>query len=157
MSKINYYTKEGLQKLKDEIEHLEKVERPKLSALIGAAIDLGDLSENAEYHAAKESQGLMEARISKLKNELSIARLIDDSKLDVSKALILSKVKIKNINNGMEMEYTLVAGNEADLKLRKISVDSPIGKGLLGKAVGEIADIETPAGIMKFEIISIER
>ena len=157
MSKINYYTKEGLQKLKDEIEHLEKVERPKLSALIGAAIDLGDLSENAEYHAAKESQGLMEARISKLKNELSIARLIDDSKLDVSKALILSKVKIKNVNNGMEMEYTLVAGNEADLKLRKISVDSPIGKGLLGKAVGEIVDIETPAGIIKFEIISIER
>ena len=157
MSKINYYTKEGLQKLKDEIEHLEKVERPKLSALIGAAIDLGDLSENAEYHAAKESQGLMEARISKLKNELSIARLIDDSKLDVSKALILSKVKIKNVNNGMEMEYTLVAGNEADLKLRKISVDSPIGKGLLGKAVGDIADIETPAGIIKFEIISIER
>ena len=99
----------------------------------------------------------MEARISKLKNELSIARLIDDSKLDVSKALILSKVKIKNVNNGMEMEYTLVAGNEADLKLRKISVDSPIGKGLLGKAVGEIADIETPAGIIKFEIISIER
>jgi transcription elongation factor GreA len=157
MSKVNYYTKEGLQKLKDEINHLEKIERPKLSALIGAAIDLGDLSENAEYHAAKESQGLMEARISKLKNELSIARLIDDSKMDVSKALILSKVKIKNVNNGMEMIYTLVAGNEADLKLRKISVDSPIGKGLLGKAVGEIADIQTPAGIMKFEIISIER
>jgi transcription elongation factor GreA len=157
MSKINYYTKEGLQKLKDEIEHLEKVERPKLSALIGAAIDLGDLSENAEYHAAKESQGLMEARISKLKNELSIARLIDDSKLDTSKALILSKVKIKNINNSMEMEYTLVAGNEADLKLRKISIDSPIGKGLLGKAVGEIANVQTPNGIIKFEIISIER
>jgi transcription elongation factor GreA len=157
MSKINYYTAEGLQKLKDEIEQLEKVERPKLSALIGAAIDLGDLSENAEYHAAKESQGLMEARISKLKNELSIARLIDDSKLDTSKALILSKVKIKNINNGMQMEYTLVAGNEADLKLRKISVDSPIGKGLLGKAVGEIADVQTPNGIIKFEIISIER
>jgi transcription elongation factor GreA len=157
MSKINYYTEEGLQKLKDEIEHLERVERPKLSALIGAAIDLGDLSENAEYHAAKESQGLMEARISKLKNELSIARLIDDSKLDTSKALILSKVKIKNLNNGMEMEYTLVAGNEADLKLRKISVDSPIGKGLLGKAVGETTDIQTPAGLIKFEIISIER
>ena len=157
MSKINYYTEEGIQKLKDEIEHLERVERPKLSALIGAAIDLGDLSENAEYHAAKESQGLMEARISKLKNELSIARLIDDSQLDISKALILSKVKIKNVNNGMEMEYTLVAGNEADLKLRKISVDSPIGKGLLGKSVGEIADIQTPAGVMKFEIISIER
>ena len=157
MSKINYYTEEGIQKLKDEIDHLERVERPKLSALIGAAIDLGDLSENAEYHAAKESQGLMEARISKLKNELSIARIIDDSQLDISKALILSKVKIKNVKNGMEMEYTLVAGNEADLKLRKISVDSPIGKGLLGKSVGEIADIQTPAGIMKFEIISIER
>ncbi len=157
MSKINYYTEEGLQKLKDEIDHLEKVERPKLSALIGAAIDLGDLSENAEYHAAKESQGLMEARISKLKNELSIARLIDDSKLDTSKVLILSKVKIKNINNAMEMEYTLVAGNEADLKQRKISVDSPIGKGLLGKSVGEIADVQTPNGVIKFEIISIKR
>jgi transcription elongation factor GreA len=157
MSKINYYTEEGLQKLKDEIDHLERVERPKLSALIGAAIDLGDLSENAEYHAAKESQGLMEARISKLKNELSIARLIDDSKLDTSKVLILSKVKIKNINNAMEMEYTLVAGNEADLKQRKISIDSPIGKGLLGKSVGEIADVNTPNGIIKFEIITIER
>ncbi len=157
MSKINYYTEEGLQKLKDEIDHLERVERPKLSALIGAAIDLGDLSENAEYHAAKESQGLMEARISKLKNELSIARLIDDSKLDTSKVLILSKVKIKNITNKMEMEYTLVAGNEADLKQRKISIDSPIGKGLLGKSVGEIADVITPNGIIKFEITSIER
>ena len=157
MSKINYYTEEGLQKLKDEIDHLERVERPKLSALIGAAIDLGDLSENAEYHAAKESQGLMEARISKLKNELSIARLIDDSKLDTSKVLILSKVKIKNINNAMEMEYTLVAGNEADLKQRKISIDSPIGRGLLGKSVGEIADVNTPNGVIKFEIITIER
>jgi len=157
MSKINYYTEEGLQKLKDEIDHLERVERPKLSALIGAAIDLGDLSENAEYHAAKESQGLMEARISKLKNELSIARLIDDSKLDTSKVLILSKVKIKNINNSMEMEYTLVAGNEADLKQRKVSIDSPIGKGLLGKSVGEIADVHTPNGVIKFEIVSIAR
>jgi transcription elongation factor GreA len=157
MSKINYYTEEGLQNLKDEIDHLVRVERPKLSALIGAAIDLGDLSENAEYHAAKESQGLMEARISKLKNELSIARLIDDSKLDTSKVLILSKVKIKNVNNAMEMEYTLVAGNEADLKQRKISIDSPIGKGLLGKSVGEIADVNTPNGVIKFEIITIER
>lgn len=157
MSKINYYTKEGLQKLKDEIDHLEKVERPKLSAQIGAAIDLGDLSENAEYHAAKESQGLMEARISKLKNELASARLIDDSKLDTSKALILSKVKIKNVKNGMEMEYTLVAGNEADLKQRKISIESPIGKGLLGKEVGDIAPVETPNGIIEFEIIAISR
>ena len=151
------FTKPGLKNLKDELDNLKKVERPSIIRAISTAREHGDLSENAEYHAAKESQGLMEARISKLKNELSIARLIDDSKLDVSKALILSKVKIKNVNNGMEMEYTLVAGNEADLKLRKISVDSPIGKGLLGKAVGEIADIETPAGIIKFEIISIER
>jgi len=157
MSKINYYTEEGLQKLKDEIEQLEKIERPKLSALIGAAIDLGDLSENAEYHAAKESQGLMEARISKLKNELSIARLIDDSKLDTSKALILSTVKIKNVKNGMEVEYTLDAGNEADIKLGKISIDSPIGKGLLGKSVGDVAPVETPNGTMEFEIISISR
>ena len=157
MSKINYYTEEGLQKLKDEIEQLERIERPKLSALIGAAIDLGDLSENAEYHAAKESQGLMEARISKLKNEFSIARLIDDSKLDTSKALILAKVKIKNVKNGMEVEYTLVAGNEADLKQRKISIESPIGKGLLGKSVGDIVPVETPNGIVEFEIIAISR
>lgn len=157
MSKINYYTAEGLKKLKAEIEQLERIERPKLSALIGAAIDLGDLSENAEYHAAKESQGLMEARISKLKNELSIARVIDGSTLDISKALILSKVKIKNVKNGMEVEYTLVAGNEADLKLRKISVESPIGKGLLGKSVGDIAPVETPNGIVEFEIIAISR
>ena len=157
MSKINYYTEDGLQKLKAEIEQLERIERPKLSALIGAAIDLGDLSENAEYHAAKESQGLMEARISKLKNELSIARVIDGSKLDISKALILSKVKIKNVKNGMEVEYTLVAGNEADLKLRKISVESPIGKGLLGKSVGDIVPVETPNGIMEFKIIAISR
>lgn len=157
MSKVNYFTKEGLQKLKDEINHLERVERPKLSAQIGAAIDLGDLSENAEYHAAKEAQGLMEARISKLKNELASARLIDDSQMDNSKVLILSKVKIKNVKNGMEMEYTLVAGNEADLKLRKISVDSPIGKGLLGKSVGDVAQVETPAGVVDFEIINITR
>ena len=157
MSKINYYTAEGLKKLKAEIEQLERIERPKLSALIGAAIDLGDLSENAEYHAAKESQGLMEARISKLKNELSIARVIDGSTLDISKALILSKVKIKNVKNGMEVEYTLVAGNEADLKLRKISVESPIGKGLLGKSVGDIAPVETPNGVVEFEIMAISR
>ena len=135
MSKINYYTEEGLQKLKDEIEQLERIERPKLSAQIGAAIDLGDLSENA----------------------FSIARLIDDSKLDTSKALILAKVKIKNVKNGMEVEYTLVAGNEADLKQRKISIESPIGKGLLGKSVGDIAPVETPNGIVEFEIIAISR
>lgn len=154
---VNYYTEEGLQNLKDEIAQLEKVERPKLSAIIGAAIDLGDLSENAEYHAAKESQGLMEARISNLRTALSKARLIDASSLDQTKALILAKVRIKNVKNKVEMEYTLVAGNEADIKLRKISIDSPIGKGILGKSVSDIALVETPNGIVEFEIISISR
>ena len=157
MSDISYYTQEGLDRLKDEIKQLESVERPKISQQIAEARDKGDLSENAEYDAAKEAQGMLEARISKLKNKLANARLIDDSEIDSSKVFILSTVKIKNIKNGMEMSYTLVAENEADIKAKKISVDSPIGKGLLGKAVGEIADIQTPAGIMKFEIISISR
>jgi len=157
MAKLSYFTKEGLQKLKDEIAHLEKVERPKLSALIGAAIDLGDLSENAEYHAAKETQGLMEAKISTLKNQLANARLVDESNLDDSKVLILSTVKIKNVKNGMEVSYTLVAENEADLAKKKISIDSPIGQGLLGKEVGDIAPITTPGGVMEFEIMEITR
>ena len=157
MSKINYYTPEGLQNLKTEINQLESVERPKISQQIADARDKGDLSENAEYDAAKEAQGMLEARISKLKNQLSSARLIDDSKLDASKALILSTVTIKNIKNSMTMSYTLVAENEADLKLKKISVDSPIGKGLLGKSIGDIAEINTPGGIMEFEVIEISR
>jgi len=157
MSDISYYTQEGIDRLKDEIKQLESVERPKISQQIAEARDKGDLSENAEYDAAKEAQGMLEARISKLKNKLANARLIDDSEIDSSKVFILSTVKIKNTKNGMEMSYTLVAENEADIKAKKISVDSPIGKGLLGKAVGEIADIQTPAGVMKFEIISITR
>ncbi len=157
MSKINYLTAEGLQKLKDEINHLERVERPKISQQIAEARDKGDLSENAEYDAAKEAQGMMEAKLAKLKNDLANSRLIDDSKIDNSKVLILSIVKIKNVANGMEVEYTLVAQNEADLKQRKISIDSPIGKGLLGKKVGDIAEITTPGGIMKFEILNIRR
>lgn len=157
MSKISYFTKEGLEKLKKEIDHLERVERPKISQQIAEARDKGDLSENAEYDAAKEAQGLMEAKLSKLKNELANARLVDESQLDTTKVLILSKVKIKNVKNGMEMEYTLVAGNEADLKEKKISVDSPIGKGLLGKKVGDIAPIQTPGGIVEFEIVEISR
>jgi len=157
MAKINYFTKEGLQKLKDEVDFLERVERPRISSQIGAAIDLGDLSENAEYHASPEEQGLMEARLSKLKNELSMARLIDDSKLDLSKALILSTVTIKNVKNGMELVYTLVAEKEADLKMKRISIGSPIGKGLLGKSVGDIAQIVTPGGTMEFEITNITR
>lgn len=157
MSDISYYTQEGIDRLKDEIKQLESVERPKISQQIAEARDKGDLSENAEYDAAKEAQGMLEARISKLKNKLANARLIDDSEIDSSKVFILSTVKIKNTKNGMEMSYTLVAENEADIKAKKISVDSPIGKGLLGKAVGEIADIQTPVGVMEFEIISISR
>ena len=157
MSEISYYTEEGLSNLKKEIKNLESVERPKISQQIAEARDKGDLSENAEYDAAKEAQGMLEARISKLKNKLANARLIDDSEIDDSKVFILSTVKIKNVKNSMEMTYTLVAENEADIKAGKISVDSPIGKGLLGKEVGQIADISTPVGIMKFEIVSIQR
>ena len=157
MSEISYYTQEGLDNLKQEVKKLETIERPKISQQIGEARDKGDLSENAEYDAAKEAQGMLEARISKLKNTLANARLIDDSEIDDSKVFILSTVNIKNIKNSMQMNYTLVAENEADIRAGKISVDSPIGKGLLGKEVGEIADINTPAGVMKFEIISIKR
>ena len=157
MSDISYYTQEGLDRLKGEIKELESVERPKISQQIAEARDKGDLSENAEYDAAKEAQGLLEARIAKLKNKLANARLIDDSDIDSSKVFILCTVKIRNVQNKMEVSYTIVAENEADLKARKISVDSPIGKGLLGKSVGETADIQTPSGIMKFEVVSIER
>jgi transcription elongation factor GreA len=157
MSNINYYTQEGLHKLKAEIRHLKTVERLSISEQIAEARDKGDLSENAEYDAAKEAQGLLEAKISKLEQVLSNARILDDSNLDVSKVLILSIVTIKNLSNDMELTYTLVAENEADLKEKKISVDSPIGKGLLGKSVGDIADIQVPNGIMKFEVIAISR
>lgn len=157
MSKINYYTPEGLQKLKDQLEELKTVQRPSISQQIGEARDKGDLSENAEYDAAKEAQGILEMKISKLQTVISNARLIDDSNIDNSKVYILSKVKIKNVDNGMEIVYTLVAENEADLKARKISVESPIGKGLLGKSEGDIADIVTPGGTMQFEIIEISR
>ncbi|MBW3517842.1 transcription elongation factor GreA [Flavobacterium sp. NKUCC04_CG] len=157
MSKISYYTAEGLKKLRDEIEQLKSVERPKASQAIADARDKGDLSENAEYDAAKEAQGLLELKISKLEEVNANARLIDESQLDVSKALVLSTVKIKNQLNGMEMTYTLVAESEADLKAGKISVTSPIGRGLLGKTVGEIAEIQVPNGIMKFEVLEISR
>jgi len=157
MSHISYFTEEGLKKLKDELHQLKAVERPSISKQIAEARDKGDLSENAEYDAAKEAQGLLELRISKLEEVMMNARLIDESTLDTSKALILSKVKIKNIANGTTMSYTLVAENEADLKAGKISVDSPIGKGLLGKKVGETADIKVPSGVIKFQIVEISR
>jgi len=157
MSTVSYYTAEGLKKLREELEHLKHVERPKASQAIAEARDKGDLSENAEYDAAKEAQGLLEMRIAKLEEVYSNARLIDESQLDLTKALVLSNVKIKNQANGMELKYTLVAESEADLKTGKISVTSPIGKGLLGKSVGEVAEINVPNGTLKFEILEISR
>lgn len=157
MSQVSYYTAEGLKKLKDELEYLKAVERPKASQAIAEARDKGDLSENAEYDAAKEAQGLLELKISKTEELVANARLIDESQLDTSKVLVLSKVKIKNLTNKMELTYTLVAESEADLKSGKISVTSPIGKGLLGKSVGEIAEITVPNGKLQFEILEISR
>lgn len=157
MSKVSYYTAEGLKKLREELDQLKSVERPKASQAIADARDKGDLSENAEYDAAKEAQGMLEMRIAKLEEIHANARLIDESTLDVSKALVLSNVKIKNLANNMEMKYTLVAESEADLKTGKISVTSPIGKGLLGKSVGEIAEINVPNGTLKFEVLEITR
>ena len=157
MAQINYYTAEVLQKLKDELHELKTVQRPSITEQIAEARDKGDLSENAEYDAAKEAQGILEMKISKLENIIANARLLDKANIDNSKVYILSIVKIKNQGNGMEMEYTLVAENEADIKLKKISVDSPIGKGLLGKKQGDIAEINTPSGTVKFEIIGISR
>jgi len=157
MSNVSYFTPEGLQRLKDEIHQLKTVERPKISQQIAEARDKGDLSENAEYDAAKEAQGLLEARIAKLENTYANARLIDDSQIDASKVYILSTVKLRNQKNGMEVTYTLVAENEANLAQKKISVESPIGKGLLGKAVGEVAEVQVPAGIIPFEILEITR
>ncbi|WP_406685598.1 transcription elongation factor GreA [Seonamhaeicola sp. MEBiC1930] len=157
MSKVSYYTPEGLKKLRDELNQLKDVERPKASQAIAEARDKGDLSENAEYDAAKEAQGMLEMKISKMEETLANARVIDESQLDTSKVLALSTVKIKNQTNGMEMTYTLVAESEADLKSGKISVNSPIGQGLLGKSVGDIAEIKVPNGVMKFDIIEITR
>ena len=151
----NYYTKEGLQKLKDELHHLKTKERPSISAQIAEARDKGDLSENAEYDAAKDAQGLLEMNISQLENLIAHAKVIDESKLNTSKVSILTKVKIQNLKNGAEFTYMLVAEEEADLKLGKISIQSPIGKGLMGKVKGDIAQIEAPAGKMEFKIIDI--
>ena len=157
MSNVSYYTAEGLKKLRDELNQLKDVERPNASHAIAEARDKGDLSENAEYDAAKEAQGLLELRISKMEETLANARLIDESQLDTSKVLVLSTVKLKNQANGMEMKYTLVAESEADLKTGKISVSSPIGKGLLGKEVGDTAEITVPNGAITLEILEISR
>ena len=149
-----YLTREGYQKLKTELEDLVK-ERPKISAQIAEARDKGDLSENAEYDAAREAQGMLELRISKLQQTIDNARIIEEGQMDNSKVYLLSRVKIRNLKTKMEMTYQIVSEREADLKAAKISVDSPIGKGLLGKTVGDIADISAPGGLMQFEVISI--
>ena len=157
MSNVSYYTEDGLRKLREELNNLKDIERPKSSEAIAEARDKGDLSENAEYDAAKEAQGMLELQISKLEKILSNARIINESQLDVSKVLVLSTVEVKNVETEQKMKYTLVAQTEADLRTGKISVDSPIGKGLLGKCVGEVANISVPNGSIKLEIISISR
>jgi transcription elongation factor GreA len=155
MSKVSYITEEGLKRIKEELAHLESVERPNISKQIAEARDKGDLSENAEYDAAKEAQGMLEMKIARLKETIAGSRLIDESKLDTSKVQILNKVKIKNLKNNAVMTYTLVSESEADLKAGKISISTPIAKGLLGKKVGDKVDIQVPSGMMPFEILEI--
>ena len=155
MATIAYYTEEGLKKLKDELHQLKTVERKMIIKAIADARDKGDLSENAEYDAAKNDQGLLEIKISKLDEIVANARIVDSSKLDINKVSILTTVKIKNLKNNMEMKYTIVAENEADLKSGKISIDSPIGKGLVGKKVGDTVDVTVPAGVIPFQILEI--
>ncbi len=155
MSEISYLTEEGLKKLKDELERMVNVERPNISKQIAEARDKGDLSENAEYDAAKEAQGLLELKISKLQDTIRNARIIDPSQINTNAVQILNKVKLRNVKTNQEMEYTIVSESEADLKAKKISVSTPIAKGLLGKKVGDVADIQVPNGIISLEIISI--
>ncbi len=153
----NYVTEEGLRKLQQELDQLTTIERPKISQQIAEARDKGDLSENAEYDAAREAQGLLELRIAKLQQTILDSRIIDESKLDLSTVQILSKVKIRNVKNNATMQYTIVAETEADFKQGKISINTPIAKGLLGKKVGEIAEVQLPIGKTSFEIIEISR
>lgn len=157
MSEIKYFTSEGLQKLKDELEHLIHVERPNIVVAIQEARDKGDLSENAEYDAAKEAQGLLEAKIAELQDLIFNARILDESKIDTSKVLLYSTVRLKNLKINKEMVYTIVPEKEANFKENKISINSPIGQGLLGKQVGDIAEIMVPAGKISFEILEITR
>jgi transcription elongation factor GreA len=157
MSALSYYTPEGFKKLKEELDFLKTIERPRVSAQIAEARDKGDLSENAEYDAAKEAQGLLEMKISKMEDLMANARIMDASQMDTSKVFVLSTVRIRNQKNGQELKYTLVADQEADLKLGKISVSSPIGKGLLGKTVGDVAEITIPNGTLALEVLEITR
>jgi transcription elongation factor GreA len=155
MTEISYMTAEGLKKLKKELEHLVKVERPSISKQIGEAIEKGDISENAEYDAAKDAQGMLEARISLLQSQIAIARIIDESKIDTSSVQIMNVVTIKNVKTNAVMKYTIVSEHEADLKSGKISIKTPIAKGLLGKKVGDRVEISVPSGVIPFEIIDI--
>ena len=155
MSGFIYLSREGMEKLKDELNYLKSTERPKIINQIAEARDKGDLSENAEYDAAKEAQGLLEARIARLESELSKSRVLDEKNIDLSTAKLLTTVKIENIQSKQKMSYTLVSESEADLKNKKISISSPIGRGLMGKKVGEIADISVPSGVIKFKILDI--
>ena len=155
MAQASYMTEEGLANLKKELEHLTLVERPAISQQIAEARDKGDLTENAEYDAAKEAQGLLEMRIAKLEDVVANARIIDESKIDTSQVQILNKVKIKNTKNNQQVEYMLVSESESDIKNGKISVATPIAKGLLGKKVGDVVDIKVPSGLMSFEILEI--
>ena len=155
MSDIVYLTKEGFENLKKELENLKRVQRPAISAQIAEARDKGDLSENAEYDAAKEAQGLLEAKISKLETMFANARVLDESKLDNSKINMLSRVRVKNLNADREMEYTIVSEKEADMKIGRISSKSAIGAGLIGKKVGDTVEITVPAGIVKLQVLSI--
>jgi transcription elongation factor GreA len=157
MSQITYFTEEGLKKLKDELHFLTTKERSSISRQIAEARDKGDLSENAEYDAAKEAQGLLEAKIAKLQDMVNNARIVDETNMDSDKVLILCKVTIKNVKTGQKMTYTLVPETEADLKTGRLSVNSPISKGLLGKKKGEVADVTVPSGKMQFEIVEISR
>ena len=155
MSRFIYLSREGMEKLKDDLNNLKSIERPKIINQIAEARDKGDLSENAEYDAAKEAQGLLEARIARLESELSKSRVLDEKNIDLSTAKLLTTVKIENIQSKQKMSYTLVSESEADLKNKKISTSSPIGRGLMGKKVGEIVDISVPSGVIKFKILDI--
>jgi transcription elongation factor GreA len=157
MSEVSYVTQEGLKKLQEELEYLTSVERPSISKQIAEAREKGDLSENAEYAAAREAQGMLEIKIARLNETLSKARIIDESKIDLDSVQILTRVKIRNKKNGKLMEYTLVSESESDLKANKLSVETPIARGLMGKKVGDVVDIQVPSGIIPFEIISISK
>lgn len=157
MAEVKYFTEEGLKRMRDELQYLISVERPEISRRIAEARDKGDLSENSEYDAAKDAQGMLEIKIAQLQETLSMAQIIDESKLDTDKVLILSKVQVRNLNTNKDMEYTIVPENEANMREMKISVASPIAKGLLGKTVGDVVEIKVPVGLIKIEILNISR